>query len=76
MLVGPSGAIAALSSAAPRITGPAEPPAVEAAERLISVNNVEGQLRASSIRRVADLVSRHPDESLSIVRAWMDQDAS
>ena len=45
-------------------------------ESMVNLANVEGQLRASSIRRVADLVEKHPDESLSIVRAWMQQEAT
>jgi flagellar M-ring protein FliF len=43
---------------------------------MVNIANVEGQLRASSIRRVADLVEKHPDESLAIVRAWMHQEAA
>ncbi len=50
------------------IAGPAED------ESMINIANVEGQLRASSIRRLADLVEKHPEESLSIVRAWMHQE--
>ena len=45
-------------------------------ESMVNIANVEGQLRASSIRRVADLVEKHPDESLAIVRAWMHQEAA
>lgn len=45
-------------------------------ENMINIANVEGQLRASSIRRLADLVEKHPEESLSIVRAWMHQEAA
>jgi len=45
-------------------------------ESMVNIANVEGQLRASSIRRVADLVEKHPEESLSIVRAWMHQEAA
>ena len=46
------------------------------AEGLLSVANVEGQLRASSIKKISDLVERHPDESLAIIRAWMHQEAA
>ena len=35
---------------------------------MVQLANIEGQLRASSIRRLAELVDKHPDESLSIVR--------
>jgi flagellar M-ring protein FliF len=43
-------------------------------DSLIDLVNVDGQLRASSIRRITDLVEKHPEESLTIVRAWMQQE--
>ena len=33
--------------------------------------NVEGELRAASIRKVAILVERHPEASLAMMRGWM-----
>ncbi|MBU6498228.1 MAG: flagellar M-ring protein FliF [Rhodospirillales bacterium] len=44
-------------------------------ESWISLANVDGQLKASALRKLSDLVQKHPDESLSIVRAWMQQGA-
>lgn len=44
-------------------------------ERMIDLANVEGQLRVSSVRRVSDLVEKHPEETLSIVRGWMAKEA-
>jgi flagellar M-ring protein FliF len=40
-------------------------------ESMVQMNNVEGQLRASSIRKLAEMVEKHPEESLSIMRGWM-----
>jgi len=31
-------------------------------------------LRAASVRRVAEFVEKHPEESLSIVRAWLHRE--
>lgn len=45
-------------------------------ERMVNLANIEGQMRASSIRKVTELVDKHPDESLAIVRSWMAQEAS
>ena len=45
-------------------------------ESMVRVANIEGQLRASSIRRLTDLVEKHPEDCLSIVRGWMAQEAS
>ncbi len=38
---------------------------------MVSIAMVEGQMRASSITRMQDLVDRHPDEALGVVRRWM-----
>ncbi|HEX5326172.1 MAG TPA: flagellar basal-body MS-ring/collar protein FliF [Acetobacteraceae bacterium] len=43
-------------------------------ESMVNLAQVEGQMRASSIRRVSELVERHPDETLTIVRGWMLQE--
>jgi flagellar M-ring protein FliF len=45
-------------------------------ESMVSVAQIEGQLRASSIRRVSDLAEKHPNETLSILRGWMAQEGS
>jgi len=45
-------------------------------ESMVSIAQIEGQLRASSIRRVSDLADKHPDETLSILRGWMAQESS
>lgn len=42
-------------------------------ENMVIVGNIEGQLRASSLRRLTELVEKHPEESLTIVRAWMQE---
>ncbi|HVC59134.1 MAG TPA: flagellar basal-body MS-ring/collar protein FliF [Acetobacteraceae bacterium] len=42
-------------------------------ESMVNLAQIEGQIRASSIRRVTELVDKHPDETLSIVRGWMVQ---
>jgi flagellar biosynthesis/type III secretory pathway M-ring protein FliF/YscJ len=30
-------------------------------------------LRASSMRKLAEMVQKHPDETLSIMRGWMSE---
>ena len=49
---------------------------VNAPEDLATVDllNVQGPLRAASVRRVAEFVEKHPEESLSIVRAWLHRE--
>ena len=43
-------------------------------ESMIEMANIEGQLRASNIRKLAEMVEKHPDESLNIMRGWMSQE--
>ena len=40
-------------------------------DSMVSIANINGRLRASSIRQIVDLVGRHPEESLSILRGWL-----
>jgi flagellar M-ring protein FliF len=40
-------------------------------EAMIDIAQIEGKVRASSVRKVGELVDRHPDEALSILRSWM-----
>lgn len=37
----------------------------------IDIAKIEGQVKASSVKRVSEFVDRHPDESISILRAWL-----
>jgi flagellar M-ring protein FliF len=43
-------------------------------ESMISMNQIEGQMRASSLRKLTDIVGKHPDETLTIMRGWMAQE--
>jgi len=43
-------------------------------ESMISLNQIEGQMRASSLRKLTDIVGKHPDETLTIMRGWMAQE--
>ena len=38
--------------------------------------NVDGALRASSIRQVSALVDIHPEQSLTVLRSWMIEEAA
>ncbi len=37
----------------------------------ITMSNIQGQMRAASIRKVTQLVERHPDATLGIIRGWI-----
>ena len=38
---------------------------------MMRLANVDGDLNVASIRRVAELASAHPDETLAMVRNWI-----
>jgi len=44
-------------------------------DALIDINQVEGRVRASSLKKVGEIVTKHPEEAVSILRSWMYQDA-
>lgn len=43
-------------------------------EQMIDINRVEGRVRASSVRKIGEIVERHPEESVAILRNWMYQE--
>ena len=80
----PGTAVAALeagSTLRPALAGPsgagaANVPALIEDESMISLANIDGRLRAASIRQVVELVGRHPEESLTIVRGWLAKETN
>ena len=55
---------------APGMEG-AEP--VSEVEQMIGLAQVEGRVRASSLKKVGELVDDHPEEALAIIRNWLYQ---
>lgn len=43
-------------------------------EHMIDVNQVEGRVRASSIRKIGEIIQKHPEEAVAIVRSWLHQE--
>ena len=69
------GAAGALAGPAGRADGAErDMPALLEDESMVSLAQVEGQMRASSVRRITDLVERHPEETMTIVRGWISQE--
>lgn len=40
-------------------------------DQRLDIARIEGQVKASSVKKVADFVEQHPDESTAILRSWM-----
>ncbi len=76
---GPRAPTAAIGSLAPAgaLAGPgatalALPDAETAIDDGIDIAQIEGRVRASSIKKVAEIVHRQPDESVQIIRGWLN----
>jgi flagellar M-ring protein FliF len=50
---------------------PAALPAGDDPDETIDIAQIDGQVKKSSIKKVSQLVERHPDETMSILRNWM-----
>ena len=48
-------------------------PALPAPKSSIDVSRIDGQVRESSIKKVGEVVSAHPEEALAIIRTWLHQ---
>ena len=66
-------------SALVQASGSSLPPYEEEAddgglEQLIDVQKVEGRVRASSLRKIGEIIDKHPEEAVSILRNWIHQE--
>ena len=43
-------------------------------EQLIDVQKVEGRVRASSLRKIGEIIDKHPEEAVGILRNWIHQE--
>jgi flagellar M-ring protein FliF len=51
------------------------PMRMEQPDSRIDIAKIEGQVKASSVKRVSEFVESHPEESVSILRAWLHEGA-
>lgn len=42
-------------------------------DQRLDIARIEGQVKASSVKKVADFVEQHPEESTSILRGWLHE---
>jgi flagellar M-ring protein FliF len=66
----PSGAQAALPGQ-PAAALPA--PSPELAGAMIDIAQIEGQVKESSVRKVGEIIGKHPDEATAIMRQWLHE---
>jgi flagellar M-ring protein FliF len=69
-------ASAAGSELADTSGGPVEIPNMDRLDAGIDVARITGQVKASSIKKVSEVVSQHPEESINIIRGWLAEEAA
>ena len=42
-------------------------------DQKIDIAKIEGQVRASSVKKVSEFIEHHPEESVSILRSWLHE---
>ena len=66
------------SADAPALTGPADTGSglneSDDEEDMVSVASIDGKVRASALKKIEEIVERHPEETIGILRQWMNED--
>ncbi|MGH6619263.1 MAG: flagellar basal-body MS-ring/collar protein FliF [Alphaproteobacteria bacterium] len=71
---GVAGAIAGPAGARMSAGGSLVSAADAAADAMLDIAQVEGRVQASTVRKIGDIIEKHPEEAVSIIRSWMYQD--
>jgi flagellar M-ring protein FliF len=65
-------------AANPALAGPDmqkfESPVAPEEDSLIDMSRVEGKVKASSVKKIEDIVNSYPAETVSVIRSWMGQE--
>ena len=71
---------AELLAAAPVSPALAAPQQSEASsaidESLVNIHGVEGKVKASTVKKVEEIIDNYPLETISVIRSWMTQEGS
>lgn len=38
---------------------------------MLDISNIDGRLKASSLKKIGDIIDKHPEEAVTIIRNWM-----
>jgi flagellar M-ring protein FliF len=55
------------------LAAPAAAAAGQEADTTIDIARIEGQVKASAVKKVSEFVEKHPDASVSILRNWLHE---
>ncbi len=48
---------------------------IEEGDDLINIQGVEGRVKASTVKKVEEIVDNYPEETVSVIRSWMSQES-
>lgn len=71
-LAGPAGVAGAIAGPGGQLVAADGTPIED--ESMIDISSIEGRVKASSLKKIGEIVDKHPDEAVSIVRNWMYQE--
>ena len=43
-------------------------------DEMIDVESIQGKVKASSVKKVEDIIENYPAETVSVIRSWMTED--
>lgn len=43
-------------------------------DAMLDMSAVEGKVKASSVQKITELVTNHPNETVAVIRQWMSQE--
>jgi flagellar M-ring protein FliF len=69
----PVAGVLAAPAAAAAPDGAAQPAALPPQPPNIDISRIDGQVSNSSIKKVGEVVTAHPEEALAIIRTWLHQ---
>lgn len=48
----------------------------DGSEEMVDIASVDGALKASSVKKITDIVNEHPDKTVSVIRGWLHEGES
>lgn len=48
--------------------------ALEDAGEMINMDSVQGKVKASSLKKIENIIENYPSETVSVIRSWMTED--
>ncbi|NDE90224.1 MAG: flagellar M-ring protein FliF [Alphaproteobacteria bacterium] len=63
--------LAAPGASAGALSGPGAEDDEGSFEKMIDIASVEGRVKASSLKKVGEIVEKHPEEAVGIIRNWI-----